>query len=94
MNTEASDYISLVDEDVGFDTMQDIENKTSENLRQRRAHKRVPLKAKVTLLPGNSSEFLSYNVQGVTGDISVAGCRAMFSDPTQVGDVYRMQFDR
>ncbi|MCP4710484.1 MAG: PilZ domain-containing protein [Planctomycetes bacterium] len=94
MNTDAPDYISLVDEDAGFDTMQDIENKTSDTLRQRRAYKRAPFKSKVTLQPGNSSEFLSYKVQGITGDISVAGCRAMFPVPIQVGDVYRMHFDR
>ena len=63
-------------------------------LSQQRAHERICIKVKVILQSGNSSELLSYKVQGVTGDVSEGGCRAMFPIPIQVGDIYRLQFDR
>jgi len=89
-----SDYILLTDEDTSFDTLQNIEEQSSDQVRQRRAHKRIAIKAKATLQPGNSSEFLSFKVQGVIGNISAGGCQAMFPVPIQVGDVYRLHFDK
>lgn len=93
METEYVTQISLVDEDSSFDTLQEIEMNASPESRRQRQHRRIPLKAKVILQPGNSSEFLSFKVQGITGDISNTGCRAMFPVPIQVGDIYRMRFE-
>ena len=88
----ASDQIELMDEDLGFDALRDAERDASDAARQRRAHRRMAFKAKIILQPGNSSEFLSFKVQGITGDISTGGCRAMFPVPIQIGDVYRLHF--
>ena len=94
MNTELGDQVSLIDEDASFDTLQDIERHTSDEARQQRKHKRFQVKTKVILQPGNSSEFLSFKVQGIIGNISEGGCQAMFPVPIQVGDIYRMHFDK
>ena len=94
MDTERGDNMSLVDEDASFDTLQDMERRTSDDLRQGRVHERFSIKSKVILQPGNSSEFLSFKVQGIIGDISSGGCRAMFPVPIQVGDIYRLHFDK
>ena len=94
METECRDNVSLVDEDASFDTLQDMERQTSDDLRQGRAHERFSIKSKVILQPGNSSEFLSFKVQGIIGDISAGGCNAMFPVPIQVGDIYRLHFNK
>ena len=41
-----------------------------------------------------SGQFLSFKVQGIIGNISEGGCQAMFPVPIQVGDIYRMHFDK
>lgn len=94
MKSDTSDNISLANEDVNFDILKDIENQTSENIRQKRAHERITIKVHVILQPGNSSACLDFKVQGVTGDISSGGCRSMFPIPVTVGDIYRLQFDK
>ena len=94
MDSDITGQIVLADENVGFDTLKELGGETSDHARQRRAHERFVLKVKVVLQPGNSSEFLSFKVQGVSGDISVGGCQALFPVPVQVGDVYRLHFDK
>ena len=94
MNTELGDQVSLIDEDASFDTLQDIERRTSDESRDQRQHKRFKMKTKVILQPGNSSEFLSFKVQGIIGNLSEGGCQAMFPVPIGVGDIYRMRFDK
>lgn len=76
-----------------FDLLSELERNTPEEVRRRRTHFRLQIKVKVTLLPGNASERLDFCVQGVSGDISEGGCRALFSLPARVGDVYRLEFD-
>lgn len=82
--------------DVGeaFRMLEELERSTPEQIRQQRAHFRVAVKAKVTLLPGNSSALLDSRIQGVTGDLSEGGCRVLSPVPLRVGDVYRLEFDR
>jgi hypothetical protein len=79
-------------EEQHFELLQDLEKQTSEEIRKQRACERIAVKAKVILQSGNSSELLSYKLQGVTGDVSEGGCRAMFPIPIKVGDVYRLRF--
>ena len=81
-------------EENNFELLQDLEKQTSDEIRKQRSHERVSIKAKVILQSGNSSELLSYKLQGVTGDVSEGGCRAMFPIPIKVGDVYRLRFQR
>ena len=92
MTPTPEEYILLTDEEASFDTLVDIEKHSSDESRQQREHERIAVKAKVILQPGNSSEFLSFKVQGVLGNISAGGCQAMFPVPIQVGDVYRLHF--
>ena len=92
MAAEVTENLKLGDEDLGFDILQDIEKQTSENIKKMRTTQRITIKAKVILQSGNSSELLSYKVQGVMGDISAGGCGAMFPIPAKVGDIYRLSF--
>ena len=94
MKSDSEDPILLPDEDAGFDTLQEIEKLSSDDARQQRAHERIAHKSKVILHPGNSSEFLGFKVQGIMGNISPKGCQAMFPVPLEVGDMYRMLFDK
>ncbi len=87
------DPISLANEDGGFEFLQEIETHVSEEKRRLRTHERTAAKMKVVLQPGNSSEFLGFKVQGITGNISASGCQALFPVPAEVGDVYRLLFE-
>ena len=82
-----------MDEDISHDILQEIEEQTDEKIRAQRVHDRVAVKLNFTLQPGNSSEFLEYKVQGILGDISSGGCKAMLPIPVKVGDIYRLQFE-
>jgi hypothetical protein len=88
-----SDPISLANEDGGFDFLQEVETHVSEEKKQLRTHERLAAKMKVVLQPGNSSEFLGFKVQGITGNVSASGCQVLFPVPAEVGDVYRLRFD-
>ena len=92
MDSPFAKDIKLNSEDDSFDLLQDIERQTTAEIRNQRAHERVCVKTKVFLQSGNSSELLSFKVQGITGDISQGGCQVMCPVPIRVGDVYRLQF--
>ncbi len=83
----------MADEDAAREGLRELESQCSANYEKDRAHQRVTLKMKVILQPGNSSELLNLKLQGVTGEISDGGCRAMLPLPLGVGDVYRLRFD-
>ncbi len=83
-----------MDEDDGFELLQEMERNTPEEIRRRRAGFRYPIKATVTLQPGNASQLLDFKIQGVTGDISIGGLSALFPLPVNVGDIYRLELDR
>jgi hypothetical protein len=89
----SDDQTVLTNEDQAFDVLRDLEQQTHEDIRNRRAHDRVAIKAKVVVLPGNVSASLESWLHGVTGDISEGGCRAMLPLPIYVGDVFRLTFD-
>ena len=80
--------------DDSFAVLEDLERNTPEQIRRQRAHFRLTVKAPVILQPGSASQLTNLKVKGATGDISEGGCSALFPVPVQVGDVYRMQFDR
>ena len=84
---------SIADEDMAHEVLRELEGQSSAEQEKHRAHDRIAIKTKVTLQPGNSSELLNLKLQGVTGEISDGGCRAMFPLPLGVGDVYRLRFD-
>jgi len=86
-------HASIADEDTAHEVLRELESQCSAKYEKHRSHQRVTLKMKVILQPGNSSELMSLKLQGVTGEISDGGCRAMFPLPLGVGDVYRLRFD-
>jgi len=88
-----SKQADLNNEDEAYRTLQRLERQASEEARRQRAHERVQIKAKVVIQPGNSSQIGGLKAQGITGDISAGGCRAMIPLPVQAGDIYRLQFD-
>ncbi len=88
-----ADQTGLANEDQAFDALKDLERQTSEEIRSQRAHDRLTVKAKVVVEPGNSSDKLTFRLQGVTGDISEGGCQIMLPMPVYVGDVFRLTFD-
>lgn len=79
--------------DDAFDMLQELERNTPEEIRHQRTHFRLQIKAKVILQSGNSSELQAFRMQGVTGDLSEGGCKALFPLPVRVGDVYRLKID-
>ncbi len=94
MNPNIGEKVELNDEEQDFDILQELEQQTDEQIRGQRMHERLPIKAKVILQSGNSSAILDYKVQGVMGDISERGCRAMFPISVIVGDIYRLEPDK
>ncbi len=81
-------------DDRAFDLLQELERNTPDEIRAQRSHFRLEIKARVTLSPGNASDQLKLRMQGTTGDISRGGCRILFPLPVNVGDIYRIEFDR
>ena len=77
-----------------FDLFQELHQNTPDEIRRKRTHFRVTIKAGVTVQAGNTSQLADLKIQGVTGDISAGGLCALFPMPLNVGDIYRLQFDR
>lgn len=80
--------------DEAFGLLRDLERNTPEEIRRQRAHFRLSIKASVILQPGNASQLTAVKLKGITGDVSEGGCSALFPLPLQVGDIYRLAFDR
>ena len=73
--------------------LEEIERQGEGKISLERTHESVAVRAKVILRPGNASQARELKLQGVTGDLSQGGCRALFPAPVQVGDIYRLEFD-
>jgi hypothetical protein len=73
--------------------LEEIERQGAGKVALERIHERVAVRAKVILRPGNASQARELKLQGVTGDLSQGGCRALFPVPVLVGDIYRLEFD-
>lgn len=93
MLDESMDAVPL-DQGRAYDLLQELEQNTPEELRRQRSHFRIALKARVIVQPGNMSLRSALKLQCVTGDISEGGCRMLSPLPLQVGDIYRLEFDR
>jgi c-di-GMP-binding flagellar brake protein YcgR len=74
--------------------LSDLKKNTPEEIRRQRRHFRVEIKETVVLQSGNASQMLDGKLRGVTGDISEGGLSAMFPLPVEVGDIFRLTFDR
>ncbi len=90
----ARDGVDLFQDGEAIELLNELERNTSDEIRMRRAHFRVQIKAPVTVRPASASELTRFKLQGVTGDLSEGGCLTLFPLPVGVGDVYRLEFDR
>lgn len=77
-----------------LELLSELERNQSDEVRRQRKHFRLQMRVRVTLQPANASALLSLKMQGTTGDLSEGGCCVLFPMPVQVGDVYRLTFDR
>ncbi|MDP6542668.1 MAG: PilZ domain-containing protein [Phycisphaerae bacterium] len=93
MVDNVSGHTSIANEDAAHEVLLELERQCGGQYENRRKHPRIALKMKVILQPGNSSELMDLKLQGVTGEISDGGFRAMFPLPLGAGDVYRLRFD-
>ena len=77
-----------------LDVMADMDNNRTTDVRTKRSHTRMSVKAKAQVFAANSSEREKAPVVGVCNDISAHGCRIMTMQPLRVGDMYWIKFDR
>ncbi len=82
------------DKDNTFDLLQELERNKSDEIRRQRVHERLIIKTKVIVQPGNASDLMKLKVQAVTSDISSGGCQVLTPVTLNVGDIYRISFDR
>ncbi len=80
--------------DDGLAHLDELEANKSEAIRRLCSDERFSLKASIIVQPGNAGDLRSMKIQGVTGDISRGGCLVLAPTPLQVGDIYRLTFDR
>ena len=78
---------------IELELLRDLERQTVETIRQQRQHDRFEIQIAVEAHPGNASAPADDRRSGETMDISEGGCRARFSRPVAVGDIYRLEFD-
>ena len=71
-----------------------LEQNKESSASYRRMHERITTRVEVTIQPASSSERRRLKIHGVTADISRGGCRALFSAPVGVGDVFWIVFDK
>jgi hypothetical protein len=76
------------------DVLSRLGSEVTDEVKAKRLHERVELRARVQVQPGNMSERDEFKVQGVLGDLSNGGMQALFPRPLSVGDFYFVQFDR
>jgi hypothetical protein len=76
------------------DLVQELAQQTTSQMARVRKHERIEVKAAVVAHSGNSSQLADFEVHGTTIDVSRGGCMALFEAPLQVGDVYRLDFDK
>lgn len=77
-----------------MEAIAEIEESTPQQLKKKRSHTRIAVRAKVLAQPANTSDRQAFQTEGVLGDISCGGCLGLFSRPLKVGDLYRLSFDR
>ncbi len=82
------------DKNEAFEFFEELERNTPDEIRARRDHFRIMVKAGASMRSANTSELRDFKVKGVTGDISESGCGLLLPLPAKVGDVYRLEFER
>ena len=77
-----------------FMMLEELQASRSDEIRKLRADECVTIKSRVIVQPGNTGDLHRLKIQGVTGELSRIGCLVLMPTPLQVGDVYRLTFDR
>ncbi len=83
----------------GFDDwaqtlLSELEQQTPEAIRKLRTSERHEISVPVLIKPGNASDSHKSAVNAVTGDVSSGGCQVMSEIPLNVGDVYKLDFEK
>ncbi|MFH1747182.1 MAG: PilZ domain-containing protein [Planctomycetota bacterium] len=84
----------FLNEDQACELFRELEQNTPQEILRQRGHFRISVKAGVTLYSATTCELLSFEVKGVTGDVSESGCGLVFPVTIRAGDVYRLEFER
>ena len=74
--------------------LRELEQQSIHEIQKLRAHERLEMRTGLEVLPANSSDRSGFSAQGYTEDISQGGSKAFFPIPINVGDVYRLRFDK
>ena len=83
----------------GFDDwaqtlLSELEQQTPDAIRKLRTSERHEITVPVLIKPGNASDNHKPAVNAVTGDVSSGGCQVMSEIPLNVGDVYKLDFEK
>jgi hypothetical protein len=92
MAGKADARTDLLNNGLVFDILQELEAQGRDQLRRLRKHERMHFRTLVTLRPEHAEAAPTLKVQGITGDLSRGGCRAIFPAPIGVGESYRLAF--
>lgn len=74
--------------------LSELEQQTPEAIRRQRTSERHDINVPVRVAPGNASDDHKSVVDAVTGDVSSGGCQIMSTRPLNVGDVYKLEFEK
>ncbi len=77
-----------------FELLQELKKNESDAIRKMRTHERISIKSKVIIQSGNTSQLMDFKIQGITGDISPGGSQMLMPMPLNIGDLYRINFDK
>jgi hypothetical protein len=75
-----------------LDTLLELKASIPTSIIKQRSSKRLEIRTKVVMSPGNSTERVKFQLEGVTGDISRGGCQIVFPETIGVGDVFWLRF--
>ncbi len=82
-----------VKKELDLDLLEELEGQKQTNADRMRLHERVPIRTKLVLQPSSAMEAMKLRLQGLTCDLSMGGCRAVFPMGVMVGDVFRLQIE-
>lgn len=78
--------------ELDLELLHTLEKQGGDAVSKARKNARIEVKLKVIVRPGNSSEVLGHELQGISTDLARGGCRLILPLPVAVGDVFRIEF--
>ena len=76
-----------------IEAVQSIESSNADAIAAQRKHRRIDIRLRVVIQPGNSSDREKMQCLGECHDISKGGCRLLTPQPLEVGSIYWIQFE-